>query len=195
MLTWIRCEICFITRVKEHRGITGIVGCWGDLKTRDFELAWLERQTRTQGDPPHEIKLHHCPFNFLPFSHVNSKKMEQAKRLRIDRHPIYARASPLKHLLEHLFHFGPNEQSSDAKHAVMSANTEALHPIIQSADGGISGRGQLPQESSSNRRRRSVTAWTQVLVIVVSAQLSFFFLKEMWVLWISPANRRMWSVW
>lgn len=52
--------------------------------------------------------------------------MEQAKRLGIDRHPIYARASPLKHLLQHLFHFGPNEQSSDAKHALMPANTEAL---------------------------------------------------------------------
>lgn len=96
------------------------------FKTRDFELAWLERQTRTQGDPPHQIKLHHFPFNFLPFSHVNSKKMEQAKRLQIDRHPIYARASPLRHLREHLFHFVPNEQSSDAKHTVMSANMEML---------------------------------------------------------------------
>lgn len=46
--------------------------------------------------------------------------MERAKRLRIDRHPIFARASPLKHLLGHLFHLGPNEQSSDAKHALMS---------------------------------------------------------------------------
>lgn len=52
-------------------------------------------------------------------------KMKQAKRLQIDRHPIYACASPLKHLLEHLFHFGPNEQSSGAKHAVMSVNAEA----------------------------------------------------------------------